>query len=84
MSIKALTAVWNGSRANGHALLVALAIADGVRPEYGKPVCFAPTCVLARKTGLSEQQVEQALAVLKAEGELGTQHMHLLCVGHAE
>lgn len=68
MSIKAISLVWERSKAKGSELLLMLAIADyahddgtGAWPSQGK---------LAQKTRLSRQRVNTKLAALEKMGEL--------------
>ncbi len=65
MSIKVMSAVWEGAAADGGTLLVLLALADYANDQG---VCWPSRASLAHKARLSERQVRRALAALRAAG----------------
>lgn len=67
MSIRVMTAVWDGSEADGGALLVLLAIADFAND---RGMAFPSVARLARKARRSKRQVFAILKQLQAMGEL--------------
>lgn len=70
MSLKSLTSVWEDSRAKHGALLVALALADEIRREHGKPVAWPSKLYLAGRARLTEATIDRAIAELVALHEV--------------
>jgi hypothetical protein len=70
MSVKHIAWVWEHSRAEGGALLVALALADSVNHLDESDECWPKREVLARRVRLSESQVSRCLAELETLGEI--------------
>jgi hypothetical protein len=67
MSLKALTHVWEHSKQEGGNLLVMLALAD-YADEKGRS--FPAIATLAKKSRLSERQVQRATKKLEEDGEI--------------
>lgn len=67
MSIRIMTNVWENSRASGTARLVLLAIADNANDEG---ISWPSKATIARKTLVSERQVQRIIQDLAAIGEL--------------
>ncbi len=67
MSIKVMTEVWDSSSAKGSARLVLLSLADHANDEG---YCYPSIARLARKSVLSERNVQLVLGELEARGEL--------------
>lgn len=68
MSVRAMTAVWEYSRAKGSGLTLLLAIADCANDEGER--CYPGIERLARKTRLTVRHVQRALRSLEKSGEL--------------
>lgn len=67
MSIKVMTEVWDSSSAKGSARLVLLSLADHANDEG---YCYPSVARLARKSVLSERNVQLVLSELETRGEL--------------
>lgn len=73
MSVKHMAWVWEHSKAEGGALLVALALADSVNHLDESDECWPKREVLARRVRLSESQVSRCLNELEELGEIERQ-----------
>jgi hypothetical protein len=71
MSVKAMSWVWEHSRAKGSARMVLLALADHAGQEDGDS--WPSVGRLARRCGLGERTVQQAITTLVDLGELEVQ-----------
>src|SRR5262249_26278222 len=69
MSFRAVGNVWNRSKKRGTHLLVLLAIADWENDDQGG-VAYPAIPTLAKKTRLSERQLQRILRDLERSGEL--------------